>query len=164
MGVLKAGDRFPSFTLLGIDGISCSVTAAGEEPTLLAFFKNSCPTCMLTFPFLQRLYARTEGAALRFWGVSQDSAEETRAFGEKYGIEFPLLSDGPGFPVSNSCGLTSVPTLFLLEGDATILRVSVGFSKSELEWLAAEFRRRFRIPGLSPLFVPSDDVPELRPG
>jgi peroxiredoxin len=164
MNTLKAGDRFPSFTLLDIDGTSRSLTAAGEEPTLLAFFKNSCPTCMLTFPFLQRLFERVEGAALRFWGISQDSPEETRVFGQAYGVEFPLVPDGPGFPVSNSCGLTNVPTLFLLEPDVSILRVCVGFSKADLEWLASEFRRRFRIPGLTPLFAPSDDVPELRPG
>jgi peroxiredoxin len=164
MSVLKPGDQFPSFTLVDIDGASRSVNAAGEEPTLLAFFKNSCPTCMMTFPFLQRLYQRVEGAALRYWGISQDSIEETRAFGRAYGIDFPLAPDGDGFPVSNSCGLSSVPTLFLLEANASIARVCVGFSKADLEWLAAEFRRRFRIPGLSPLFTPSDEVPELRPG
>ena len=164
MGVLKAGDRFPSFTLRGIDGVSRSITAAGEEPSVLAFYKNTCPTCMLTFPFLQRLYERLEGAPVRFWGISQDSAEETVAFGEKLGISFPLVPDGPGFPVSNACGLTNVPTLFLLESDATIARVCIGFSKAELEALAAELGRRLRIPGLTPLFVPADDVPELRPG
>ena len=149
---------------MGIDSATYSLTASGAEPALLAFFKNTCPTCMLAFPYLQRLYERLEGAPLRFWGISQDSAADTRTFGEQYSITFPLIPDGPGYPVSNACGLTSVPTWFLLEPDATINRVGVGFSRADLEALAAEFRKRFRIPGVAPLFVPADDAPALRPG
>ena len=33
-------------------------------------------------------------------------ADDTRAFGAQFGISFPLIPDGPGFPVSNACGLT----------------------------------------------------------
>ncbi|MCI0567519.1 MAG: TlpA family protein disulfide reductase [Acidobacteria bacterium] len=164
MAALKAGERFPSFTLMGIDAATYSLTAAGTDPTLLTFFKNTCPTCMLILPYLQRLYERVEGAPLRFWGISQDSAAETRLFGEQYSLTFPLIPDGPGYPVSNACGLTSVPTWFLLEPDATIVRVCVGFSRADLEALAAELRKRFRIPGVAPLFVPADDAPALRPG
>src|SRR5215510_2900212 len=83
MATLKAGERFPSFTLMGIDSATYSLTAAGAEPTLLTFFKNTCPTCMLILPYLQRLYERVEGAPLHFWGISQDSAEQTRLFGEQ---------------------------------------------------------------------------------
>ena len=164
MATLKAGERFPSFTLMGIDSATYSLTAAGAEPTLLTFFKNTCPTCMLILPYLQRLYERLEGAPLRFWGISQDSAEETRLFGEQYSLTFPLIPDGSGYPVSNACGLTNVPTCFLLEPDATITRVNVGFLRADLEALAAEFRKRFRIPGVAPLFAPTDDAPALRPG
>jgi peroxiredoxin len=164
MAALKAGERFPSFTLMGIDAASYSLTAAGAEPALLTFFKNTCPTCILIFPYLQRLYERVEGAPLRFWGISQDGAAETRAFGQEYAVTFPLIPDGPGFPVSNACGLTNVPTWFLVEPDATIARVCVGFSRADLEALAAELRKRLRIPGVAPLFVPADDAPALRPG
>src|SRR5258705_11056379 len=77
MAALKVGERFPSFTLMGIDLATYSLTAAGVEPTLLVFFKNTCPTCTLILPYLQRLYERVEGAPGRFWGISQDSAAET---------------------------------------------------------------------------------------
>ena len=164
MAALGTGERFPSFTLKGIDSATYSLTGAQSEASFLVFFKNSCPTCMLAVPYLQRLYERVEGAPLRFWGISQDSAPETRAFGEQYGLTFPLLPDGTGYPVSNACGLTNVPTWFLVEPDATIARVGTGFSKADLEALAADLRGRLRIPGLSPLFVAADQVPEVRPG
>jgi peroxiredoxin len=164
MTALAAGSQAPEFSLAGIDGREHSLRHPGEGATMLVFFKNSCPTCMLAFPFLQRLYERVEGAPLRFWGISQDGAPETRVFGEQQGASFPLLPDGMGYPVSNAYGLTNVPTLFLVEPDGTISRTSVGFSRADLEGLAAEFRNRFRLPGVTPLFVASDQAPALKPG
>jgi peroxiredoxin len=164
MAALAAGSRAPEFSLTGIDGRTYALRQGGEEPTLLIFFKNSCPTCMLTFPFLQRLYERMEGAPLRVWGISQDSAAETKIFGEQFGASFPLLPDGTGYPVSGAYGLTHVPTLFLVEPGGIVARTLVGFSRGDLESLAAEFRRRLRLPGITPLFVDSDEAPALKPG
>jgi peroxiredoxin len=163
MAMLKTGDTASGFTLEGIDGQRHALAGA-SEPTVLAFFKNSCPTCQLTFPFLQRLVERLQGAPLRVWGISQDDAEKTRAFAQEWGIDFPLLPDEPGYPVSNAFGITNVPTLYLVEPDGRIAWSSLGFVKSDLEALAAELRRRLRVPGVVPLFVQADGVPELKPG
>ena len=164
MSPLKAGAKAPEFTLTGIDGTSRSLSHGDGEPTLLTFFKNTCPTCLLTFPFLQRLHERVAGAPLRFWGISQDSVAETCVFGEEFGLTFPLLPDDPGYPVSNAYGLANVPTLFLVDAGGTIALTTVGFSRADLEALATEFRRRFRIPGVTPLFVEADNAPVMRPG
>ena len=164
MTSLSIGDRTPEFSLDGIDGKSYSVRHSGSHLTLLTFFKNTCPTCILTLPFLQRLYQRVEGTPLRFWGVSQDSLEETRDFGEQHALSFPLLPDGPGYPVSNAFGLTSVPTLLLVEPDGRIAWRSIGFVKADLEALATLLHQRLRVPGLTPLFLPAEDVPAIKPG
>jgi peroxiredoxin len=164
MSPLKAGEMAPEFVLSGLDGTSFALSGLRSAPTVLVFYKNTCPTCILTLPFLQRLYERVEGSPVRFWGISQDSPEETRVFGEQHGITFPLFPDAPGYPVSNAYGITSVPTLHLVEGDGSIARTLQGFSQADLESLAAEFRSRFRIAGVTPLFTPADAVPLLRPG
>ena len=164
MAALEAGSRAPEFILAGTDGQTFSLTHPGDAPALLIFFKNSCPTCILAFPFLQRLYERVREAPLRFWGISQDGMEETRAFGSRHGVTFPLLPDGEGYPVSNACHLTNVPSLFLVEPDGRISRAAVGFSKAGMESLAAEFGRRFRMPGIAPLFTAADEVPAVKPG
>ena len=164
MNPLRAGDKAPPFTLAGIDGAAYSLAGSGSVPSLLAFFKNTCPTCVLTFPFLQRLYERVQDAPLHFLGISQDSAAQTRVFADQHGITFPLLPDGAAYPVSNEYGLTSVPTMFLVEPDGTLSWTSVGFSRADLEGLAAGFHGRFRIPGVTPLFVEADDAPAMRPG
>lgn len=162
--MLKTGDAASGFALEGIDGKRYALQDGGGEVTFLAFFKNSCPTCQLIFPFLQRLFERLDSAPLRFWGISQDDAAQTQAFSQQWGIHFPLLPDASGYHVSNAYGLTNVPTLYLVEPGGRIVWSSMGFVKSDLEALAAELRRRFRIPGVTPLFVESDGVPELKPG
>jgi len=164
MSPLKAGETAPEFELPGWDGSTFALSHPRPAPTVLVFYKNTCPTCILTFPFLQRLYERVEGAPLRFWGISQDSPAETRVFGEQHGINFPLFPDAPGYPVSDSYRIATVPTLFLVEPDGSIARTHIGFSQADLESLAVEFRTRFRIPGVTPLFTQADSVPLLRPG
>ena len=164
MAMLKVGDIAPGFTLEGIDSQRYTLSPGAGDATFLAFFKDNCPTCQLTFPFLQRLFERMDGAALGFWGISQDDVGKTRVFARQWGISFPLLPDEPGYPVSGAFGLTSVPTLYLIEPGGSISWSSMGFVKADLESLAAELRRRFRFPGVTPLFVESDAVPQLKPG
>src|ERR1019366_9041010 len=107
---------------------------AVRGPALLAFFKISCPVCQLTFPFLERLHA---AGTLAVYGISQNDARE---FNEDFGITFPALLDDQdsGFPASNAFGISSVPTLFLVERDGAISHVIEGWRKKEMEFLAAK--------------------------
>jgi len=164
VAALTVGSRAPEFSLEGTDGRTFSLRHGGVRPAFLVFFKTSCPTCTLTLPFLQRLHERALEAPLHFWGISQDGEADTGVFGSQHGITFPLLPDGRDFPVSNSYGLTSVPTLFLVEPDGRVSWTSVGFSKAGLESLASGLGRRLRLRGVAPLFTASDDVPALKPG
>lgn len=164
MAALTAGNRAPEFSLEGIDALPLKLAHPGEGATVLVFYKNSCPTCQLALPYLERLYQRLAGAPLRFWGISQDDADQTRAFAERYDLTFPLAPDSPGYSVSNAYGLTNVPTIFLVEPEGTIAWTSVGFSRADLEALATNLHRRFRLPGVTPLFVASDDAPLMKPG
>lgn len=126
-----------------------------NAPVLLAFFKITCPTCQLTFPFLQRL---AERSGLDVVGISQDGPEGTREFNDAFGVRFLTVEDpaAEGYQVSNTYGLEYVPSLFLVETDGRISWKSVGFVKQDLESLAARW-------GIA-LFDPSDRVPVYKPG
>lgn len=121
-------------------------------PVLLAFFKINCPTCQLTFPYLQRLADR---GGPRIVGVSQDDAEDTAEFKAAFGVRFETVLD-TGYPVSRAYGLEYVPSLFLVEPDGRISWRSEAFAKADLEELAGRWGVR--------IFDAADRVPNYKPG
>lgn len=164
MEALAAGARAPAFTLQDGEGRRYTLAEALQHgPVLLAFFKTTCPVCQFTFPFVERIHQAVNGAAnLRVWGISQDDAGDTRSFARESGCTFTLLLDESGYPVSNQYGLTNVPTLFLVKPDGQIQVSSVGFSREDLETVAAEFSRFADRP--VPVFQPDESVPDYKPG
>jgi len=153
--LLGPGTPAPEFDLPLLDGGEArlsELTATG--PVLLAFFKVTCPICQLTFPFLERL----KGGTLPVYGISQNDAEDTREFNREYGITFPMLLDDEdnNFEVSNAFGISSVPTVFLVERGGAISRVVEGWRKSEIEWLGT----RAGVVTIGP----GDYVPEWKAG
>jgi peroxiredoxin len=159
--ILAPGALAPQFEIQDLEGTRHTLAEIlGRGPALLAFFKVSCPVCQYTFPFLERVYqgAGREAGEVQIIGVSQDKAATTRGFNEEFGVSFPTLVDdaGKGYPVSNAFGLTSVPTLFLIEPDGKISMSGSGFSKQDLERLGHRM-------GVAP-FGPGAGVPEQRPG
>ncbi|MGA2720345.1 MAG: TlpA disulfide reductase family protein [Candidatus Acidiferrales bacterium] len=164
MSALSSGKTAPSISLSTVEGEKVSLAdALAKGPVLAAFFKVSCPTCQFTFPFLERMYEMFGGGNFTFWAISQNDAEDTRSFAEKYGVKFPALLDEKGYPVSNQFGLTNVPTMFLIGQDGTIQVTSVGFSKPDLEQIAAAAARATGKPAV-PLFKSGEAVPEYKPG
>jgi peroxiredoxin len=163
---INAGQAGPGFTLKGLDGKSYSLEALSQRgPVVAAFFKISCPVCQFTFPFLQRLYERYGSDEVTFLGISQDDANATTAFAKEYGVTFPMALDEKqnGYPASNSYGLTSVPTIFLIDPDGTVRLSSMGFVKKDLELIAAALAERKKIAPAA-LFMTNEAVPANRPG
>ena len=153
--ILEAGAHAPEFQLPALDGTAQSLAGILQRgPALLAFFKVSCPVCQFTFPFLERIH---QGGGVQIVGISQDNVRETGEFNREFGVTFPTLLDNSGsYPVSNAFGISSVPSLFLIEPDGTISAQEQGFSKSRLEAVG-------RRAGAAP-FQPGERVPENRPG
>lgn len=154
--LLSMGARAPEFRLARLDGGEAGLhELIANGPVLLAFFKISCPVCQMTFPFLDRLH--TPGR-LPVYGVSQNGEEDTRDFNRRFGVGFPTLLDREenGFAASNAFGISTVPSMFLIERDGTISRVIEGWVKQDIESLAA-------LAGVAP-FREGEDVPAWKAG
>ena len=153
---LRAGSKAPPFQIQDTGGKSHSlaqILAGG--PAVVAFFKVNCPTCQLTFPFLERMASSN---SLQFVGISQNDLKATEAFRRECGVRFTTLIDDEdkGFVVSNAFGITVVPALFLIEKDGTVAEVQDGFSRKGIEALSQR-------AGVAP-FLPGDYVPEWKAG
>ena len=154
--MLEPGSKAPAFELRNLDGTTKPAKAILEDgPALIAFFKIGCPVCQMTMPFLERLAGHK---GLQIVGISQDDAGSTRKFNDRFGVTFATLLDEAkaGYPVSNAFGISSVPSLFVLEQDGTISKAFAGFSKRDIQALGDRV-------GVQP-FRPDEKVPDLRPG
>ena len=157
--MVQKGSRAPDFKLKNLAGGETSLhELLPNGPVLLAFFKITCPVCQLTFPFLDRIHRERTPASIAIYGISQDDERWTRDFNERYGVTLPTLLDPEeqDFPVSNAYGISTVPSLFLVERDGTVSWTLEGFSKRELQALAGK-------AGVNP-FRETDYVPEWKAG
>ncbi|HKW87589.1 MAG TPA: TlpA disulfide reductase family protein [Candidatus Acidoferrales bacterium] len=164
MSKIQAGMAAPRFTLPGVDGKQNSLDEALKKgPVLAAFYKISCPVCQFTLPFLERIHQSYGDAKVTFWGVSQDKAQDTKDFSAEYGVKFSSLVDADGYKATKQFGLTNVPSIFLIQPDGTVHTASIGFSKKDLETMAAEIAKASgKAP--QPLFRPGENVPAFKPG
>jgi len=157
--LLRRGETAPEFRLqvLGGDAVALAEVLA-EGPVVLAFFKTSCPVCQLTLPFLDRIWNGRNPQAPRIFGISQDDSADTRAFNKRFHVTFPVLLDPPRerYPVSNAYGISSVPTLYVIEQDGTVGQVIEGFVKREMASLGTR-------AGVN-LFSDREYVPEWQAG
>jgi len=138
---------------------------AGGLPVLFAFFKVNCPTCQLTWPYLEKLNVLYGGGAVRVAGVCQNDA----AAGKKYytefgGATFDLFVDPePKFAASNAFGVEAVPHLALVSPLGRVTRVFEGWSRKEMEdlgrTLAAEKKLTAR-----PVVEAGDPVKDFQAG
>lgn len=163
----QVGGRAPDVVLATREGRPVRVhelLAADPRPLLLAFFKASCPTCKLTWPYLERLH-RSYGAAVRVVGVSQNDAATAERFYEEFGPStFDLALDlEPAYRASNAFDVDSVPHLVLLAPDGTVRAVFAGWQRSEMESLARLLASESGLP-LVPVVPPGDPVPAMKPG
>ncbi len=154
--LLDPGTRVPDARFTRLEGGEATIQEIVDGgPVLLVFFKDTCPVCQFTLPYLERIHAP---GVLPVYGVSQNDARTTRAFNTRFRLTFPTLLDPEkkGFPASNAFGISTVPTLFLVEREGVISRVTEGWSRKEMEWLGGK-------AGVAP-FRQGDNVPEWKAG
>jgi peroxiredoxin len=160
---VDAGTIAPVFSLKDLGGREYSLLSLLiKGPVVAVFFKISCPVCQFTLPFIERLYKSYRDVATLL-GISQDDGKATQKFADQYGVTFPILLDGMGYPASNAYGLFSVPTVFLIDTDRTAKIVCLGFEKKGLEDIAATLAERKQVRPAA-LFRPDEKIPAHRPG
>jgi peroxiredoxin len=134
-----------------------------RSESLYAFFKTTCPTCELAWPFLERIRRLGEGGPISLVGVSQDDPEQTAAFSHRLGTRLRTLFDPAPWRASDAVGLTNVPTLLLVGADQRIREAVVGFHKGKMEELGRHAAAAAARP-YEGLFHPEDGVPAVKPG
>ena len=162
--MLTVGDRAPDFELTDLDGGRHRLEyALARGPALAIFWKPTCKTCHLAFPYYQRLAEAYAADGWQLLSISQDNAQSSGEFARQYGLTFPTLIEGEGWPVSKQYDPEATPTLFLIGQDGTIEATSVGFHKEELNEISSRLAEHL---GSQPQVIAeeNDGNPPFKPG
>lgn len=160
---LEVGATAPEFSLRGTDGRTYSLREPPSSgPTMLVFFKTSCRTCDLAFPYINRLWEEYRDG-WRLWAVAQDPPDRAGEYAKGLGIQCPVLPDSPGYSVSRRYDPPATPALYLIDADGRLAYTSHGFSKDDLNELSRLIAARLGVE--SRIVAPADDgQPAFRPG
>ena len=155
-GTELAGRPFPDMALPDLDGKrQLLLEAAGS--CVVAVGHSDCATTRLALPYLIRTHQRRgEGSSVVL--VLQDDAAAARGLLTEANADMPVRLEPDPYPLSRQLGLTTVPTLFLVDPAGVVDQVSEGFQRAAFEAMAG----RLGVPG--PLFAAGDAAPALRPG
>ena len=90
----QIGETAPDFTLPDGEGNNVRLADQRGSSTILYFYpKDDTPGCTKEACGFRDLNGEIRAEGARIFGVSADGVESHRAFGEKYGLNFPLLAD-----------------------------------------------------------------------
>lgn len=142
-----------------------SIRAALESgPVVLALYKSSCAASKVMLPMLQRVQNAHADDGLTTFGVAQDSANITRSFARRYGIEFPILIEGPEFPLSAGFGIRATPTIYVLRQDESTAYTTMGFLRDQIEEIESSVAGELGVPAQRIIAPEESDIPLFVPG
>ena len=155
-GTDLAGRLFPNILLPDLDGTPRPIVEAAGS-WVVAVGHSDCGTTRLALPYLKRMHERRgQGSSVVL--VLQDDAASARALLVEAEADMPVRLEPDPYPLSRALGLTTVPTLFLVDPAGVVERAAEGFQRAALEEMAG----RLGVSG--PLFTARDSAPALRPG
>lgn len=124
----QQGQPLPRMDLTAEDGSHVGPEDLAGQKTVLYFYpKDDTPGCTKEACAFRDRMADYGEAGIQVYGVSLDPPESHRAFREKYGLNFPLLTDEGG-RAAESLGImsgkgTASRVTFLLAPDGNVAKV-----------------------------------------
>jgi peroxiredoxin Q/BCP len=104
MALLESGNPAPTFSLQTDEGATVAIDAKAGQPIVLFFYpKDDTPGCTIECKEFRDARPAFEAKA-RVFGISPDDVASHQAFRDKFGLNFPLLSD-PGHKIADVFGV-----------------------------------------------------------
>ena len=125
----QQGQRLPEMDLTAEDGDHVGTDDLTGQKTVLYFYpKDDTPGCTKEACAFRDRMEDYDAAGIKVYGVSLDSPESHRAFREKYGLNFPLLTDEDGraaeaLGILRDNGEVAHRVTFLLAADGNVAKV-----------------------------------------
>jgi len=161
---IEVGAAAPDFSLTGTDGRTYALAGAlARGPLLLAFFKTTCGTCDLAFPYINRFPEAYPTDGWSLWAIAQDPPQAAGSYAATHRMAYPVLPDVDGYAVSRAYDPPATPTLFLIDGEGQVVAETAGFSKEDLNSLSRALAERLGAEA-AVIAAAGDGNPDFKPG
>ena len=93
---LKVGDQAPDFSLTGTDGKTyklSELTKGGKAVVVAWFPRADTPGCTKECTSFKEQGSQIRDYNVAYFTASNDPVEKNKAFAEKLGVDYPILSD-----------------------------------------------------------------------
>lgn len=120
--------KVPDFTLFSVqDGIAVRSENLQGRVTLMTFFTSWCSSCVADMAMLQNLLGDYDPDRFSVIGMAVETKDSGRLepFIRELGLKFPVLVSDDALQAGFG-GITSVPTVFLIDKKGNIARKFVG--------------------------------------
>jgi len=134
---LSIGDRAPELgipdangaatPLLDLDGNPIRLADLRGHPVWVNFFASWCPPCQAETPTIRDVAADYRARGLEVVGIAvqESSADDVRAYAQRYRLDYTIGFDGTG-AVYNAWRNLGIPTQYLIDGDGIIRMIVKG--------------------------------------
>lgn len=138
--------------LTDFTGKEIALPALVDEVTLVDFWASWCPSCHMSFRYIDTLYQQYRDRGFNVLAISLDEdAQAAQRFINRMRVRFPVAWDPDGL-VGERFYVENLPTSFLFNQDGEPLIRHEGFSESD----AGAFDGHIRaLLGEAPVLVPT---------
>jgi thiol-disulfide isomerase/thioredoxin len=124
----------------GVSGaVPSSLAALRGHVVVLDFWATWCGPCRIVMPKLSALQQRYGAQGLRVVGLSTEDAGDVAAFAQHISVAYPIAVDTQS-ETTRDYGVSSLPTLVVVDKRGVVRDVSVGYDPGEDAQLEATLR------------------------
>jgi peroxiredoxin len=144
------------FTLDDLDGNTHNFP--NKRLNLICFVKEDCETCNTAAPVLETLH-KAYGSQVQVLLLAQ-SGSANKTFADRHNLTMPVLDDS-ACKAAFDWDIESVPSVFWIDADNTVLTKFEGFIRPDWETLSAAISTKTALPAAQ---IDWASLPAWRPG
>ena len=132
------GKQLPNVDVTDLEGNTIALQSFVGSPIILNFWYSTCEPCRREIPAF--VEAQQSNTNIQFVGFNMnDSPEMAKAFGEKYGINYPIVFDQSGTVIRELGIVTAPSTLFIDSAGNIVDQVAGEISSDKLASLISQW-------------------------